>query len=146
MRAVVQRVVDASVSVDGSTIASIGSGLVILLGVEKDDTEERAQHLASRIINMRIFEDSEGKMNLSIVDIGGEILAVPQFTLAADVRKGRRPSFDTAARPDQARRLFAVFTDSMTDEGVNVAKGAFQEHMHVSLVNDGPVTFVVEAS
>lgn len=145
MRTVVQRVIRASVDVDSSIVASIGKGLLVLLGAEKDDSEEQTQHLASRIINMRIFEDSEGKMNLSVIDIGGEILTVPQFTLAANVTKGRRPSFDTAAPPDRARQLFEVFADSINSKGVNVARGAFQEHMHVSLVNDGPVTFVVEA-
>ncbi len=144
MRSVVQRVVDAGVDVDGSMIASIGSGLVVLLGVKKDDTEEQARHLASRVVNMRIFEDAAGKMNLAVADVGGEILAVPQFTLAADVRKGRRPSFDTVAEPGRAKQLFEVFADSIAAEGVRVAKGAFREHMHVSLVNDGPVTFVVE--
>ena len=145
MRALIQRVHGAAVTVSGTEVSRIDHGLLIFLGVTNDDTENEIGKLAKKCAELRIFQDDRGKMNLSVIDIGGEILAVPQFTLAADVRKGRRPSFDTAARPDQARELFAVFADSMANEGVNVAKGAFQEHMHVSLVNDGPVTFVLEA-
>lgn len=145
MRAVIQRVSRASVDIDGATIAEIERGLLVLLGIEKGDSKKEAERLASKVVNMRIFEDSEGKMNLSVSDIEGQVLAVPQFTLTADVRKGRRPSFDSAAEPGDARPLFEVFAVSCHAAGVSVARGAFQEHMHVSLVNDGPVTFVLEA-
>ena len=145
VRAVVQRVSRASVDVDGTTIAEIASGLLVLLGIEKSDGKEEAERLASKVVNMRIFEDSDGKMNLSVSDIEGQVLAVPQFTLAADVRKGRRPSFDNAAEPGHARRLFEIFAVSCHAAGAGVCRGAFQEHMHVSLVNDGPVTFVLES-
>lgn len=144
MRAVVQRVISASVEAGGSTVAETGKGILVLFGVHKGDVEDKARFLASKIANMRIFEDDQGKMNLSVIDVGGEVLAVPQFTLAADTRKGRRPSFDTAEDPDKAQALFELFCDTLAAEGVKTARGAFQEHLHVSLTNDGPVTFVLE--
>ena len=127
MRIVIQRVLSASVDVEGRRIAESGKGILVLLGVEKGDGEEQAKFLASKIANMRIFEDENGRMNLH------------------GAGKGRRPSFDTAAEPDHAGKLFDVFSDSVVAEGITVARGAFREHMHVSLVNDGPVTFVLEA-
>ncbi len=144
MRIVIQRVLSAAVDVDDRMVAEIERGILALVGVEKSDGEEQVRFLAGKMVGMRIFEDDNGKMNLSVGDIGGKVLAVPQFTLAADVRKGRRPSFDTAAEPDRAREVFEVFADAVAAEGIDVARGAFQKHMHVSLVNDGPVTFVLE--
>jgi D-tyrosyl-tRNA(Tyr) deacylase len=140
---VIQRVASAAVDMDDQRVAAIEKGILALVGVEKGDGEKEARFLANKVSNMRIFEDENGRMNLSVIDIGAQLLAVPQFTLAADLRKGRRPSFDTAAEPDRARELFELFADSVAAEGIEVARGSFQEHMHVSLVNDGPVTFVL---
>ncbi len=140
MRAVVQRVSRAAVAVDGETAATIGSGFVVLLGVAHEDTEEHAVYLARKISSLRIFEDSDGKMNLGLAEVGGEVLAVSQFTLYADMRKGRRPSFTQAARPERAQPLYDRFCELMAEAGFRVAKGVFQAHMTVSLVNDGPVT------
>jgi D-aminoacyl-tRNA deacylase len=140
MRAVVQRVTKAAVSVDGQTIASIGSGLLVLLGVAQEDGEAEAIYLARKISGLRIFENDVGKMNLGLSEIGGEVLAVSQFTLCADMRKGRRPSFTHAAPPDRAQPLYERFCEELAEEGIRVAKGIFQAHMSVTLVNDGPVT------
>lgn len=144
MRAVIQRVETATVDVGTHRVAAIRKGLLIFLGVAKGDGEEQARELASKTVNMRIFEDESGKMNLNVSEAGGQVLTVPQFTLAADVSKGRRPSFDTAAPPDEARRLFKLYADTIAAGGILVARGAFGEHMHVTLINDGPVTFVVD--
>ena len=144
MRIVIQRVLSAAVDVDGRRVAEIERGILALVGIAKGDGENQARFLAGKVIGMRIFEDDSGRMNLSVGDIGGKVLAVPQFTLVADVRKGRRPSFDTAAEPDRAREVFELFADAAAAGGVEVERGAFREHMHVSLVNDGPVTFVLE--
>ncbi|MCL4859034.1 MAG: D-tyrosyl-tRNA(Tyr) deacylase [Caldilineaceae bacterium] len=140
MRAVVQRVSKASVTVDGQMVSAIQRGLLILLGITHTDAEAEAAQLARKIASLRIFEDDDGKLNLGLSDIGGAALAVSQFTLYADVRKGRRPSFITAARPEQAQPLYGRFCGLLAAEGVEVAQGIFQAHMQVALVNDGPVT------
>jgi len=144
MKAVIQRVTSASVVVDGETVGEIGRGILVLLGVEKGDDEARAYWLAEKICNLRLFEDETGKMNLSVQDIGGSLLAVSQFTLAGNCDKGRRPSFDTAAPPDEGKRLYDYFVEALRRLGPPVATGIFQADMQVSLVNDGPVTFILE--
>jgi D-tyrosyl-tRNA(Tyr) deacylase len=146
VRAVVQRVSSASVAVDGGTVAAIGRGFLVLLGVASGDTDREAEWLADKIAGLRIFEDEAGKMNLSVQDIGGSILVVSQFTLLADCRKGRRPSFTDAAPPAEADRLYQVFVSAVRKHGIPVKTGVFQAHMEVVLVNDGPVTVVVEAA
>jgi D-tyrosyl-tRNA(Tyr) deacylase len=145
MKAVIQRVTEAAVRVNGETTGAIGPGLLVLLGVEKGDGEADADWLAEKIVNLRIFEDTAGKMNLSLRDCGGELLIVSQFTLAGNCSKGRRPSFDTAAPPDEANRLYGQFVEKMRRQGLPVATGIFQAEMKVSLVNDGPVTFILES-
>jgi D-tyrosyl-tRNA(Tyr) deacylase len=144
MRAVVQRVQKASVSVGGETVGAIGPGLMILLGVKEGDTEEEARWLASKIATLRIFTDDEGKLNRSVLDIGGKALVVSQFTLYADARKGRRPSFVDAARPEVADPLVTRFIDLLRAEGVTVETGIFQADMLVEIHNDGPVTIILE--
>jgi D-tyrosyl-tRNA(Tyr) deacylase len=143
LKTVIQRVAEASVAVEGREISRIARGLLVLLGVEKEDAAGQAAALAKKISEMRIFEDDAGKMNLSVLDIGGEVLAVSQFTLCADTRKGRRPGFDPAAPPALARELYAKFVDALRARGLTVKEGLFGAHMRVSLVNDGPVTFTV---
>lgn len=145
MKAVIQRVLKAGVEVDGSVVGSIGRGILVLLGVEKGDEPADADRLADKIVNLRIFEDAAGKMNLSLKEIHGEILAVSQFTLAGNCSKGRRPSFDTAAPPEQAAPLYRHFTSRLQHLQVPVATGIFQAEMQVSLVNDGPVTFILNS-
>ncbi len=145
MKAVLQRVSRASVSVAGEEVGAIGNGLVVLLGVAEGDTEEDAQFLLQKIINLRIFTDSEGKFNRSLLDAGGELLLVSQFTLLADTRKGRRPSFTGAAPPEQAAALFDRFVDLARDSGLKVATGQFQAHMMVEIHNDGPVTIILDS-
>jgi len=145
MRAVIQRVSKARVSIGGSEHSGIGAGILVLLGVEKDDTVEDAQLLARRITELRIFEDDAGKMNRSIVEAGGRILAVSQFTLLGDCRKGRRPSFDAAAPPEIARTLYQRFVDEIDGLGIAVSTGVFQAMMDVELVNQGPVTFILDS-
>ena len=145
MRAVFQRVSSAKVSVDGEVVSSISSGLLVLLGVSKDDSEADAQYLADKTANLRIFGDDEGKMNLSVSDIDGEILAVSQFTLYGDCRKGRRPSFIAAARPEKAESLYEKYVSNLTNMGLKVKTGVFQAHMDVELVNDGPVTILIDS-
>jgi len=140
MRAVIQRVRSASVRVDGDEISRIGRGFLVLVGITHSDGEAEARLLARKIAGLRIFEDGDGKMNLSLSDIGGAVLAVSQFTLYADVRKGRRPSFIDAARPEQAEPLYQRFCELLRAEGIPVQQGIFQAHMEVELVNDGPVT------
>ncbi len=144
MRAVVQRVAEARVSVGRETVGQIGLGLCILLGVSKQDEEKNADALADKIRKLRIFEDDEGQMNRSIIDRGGEVLVISQFTLYGDCRKGNRPSFTDAAPAETADRLYQYFTDRLRAAGLKVATGRFQAHMRVALVNDGPVTFVLE--
>ncbi len=145
MKAVIQRVNGARVEVGGETVGRIGKGMLILLGVEKGDGERDADWLAEKIVNLRIFEDAAGKMNLSVLDIGGGLLAVSQFTLAGNCAKGRRPSFDSAAPPEEANWLYEYFTAKLRETGITVETGVFQAMMQVSLVNDGPVTFILES-
>ena len=144
MRAVVQRVKQGRVHVQGEKVAQIGHGLVILLGVGPEDTEKTARELAEKIATLRIFEDAQGKMNLSVRDVEGEALVVSQFTLYADTRRGRRPSFTGAALPDKARPLVDQFTQSLVDLGVPTQQGIFGAEMLVEIFNDGPVTIWLE--
>jgi D-tyrosyl-tRNA(Tyr) deacylase len=144
MRAVIQRVRHGRVSVDGRTIAEIGAGLVILLGVGPQDGEEQGRYLAEKIANLRIFEDDEGKMNRSLLEAGGQAILVSQFTLYADSRKGRRPSFTDAASPEIACPLVERFAVMLTDLGVSTQTGEFGAHMLVEIDNDGPVTILLE--
>jgi D-tyrosyl-tRNA(Tyr) deacylase len=145
MRAVIQRVTTARVVIEGNEHSRIGAGLLVLLGVERDDTAEDASMLARRIVELRIFEDDAGKMNRSIAETGGQILAVSQFTLLGDCRKGRRPSFDPAAPPDIARTLYEQFVKEIEALGIAVATGVFQATMNVELTNQGPVTFILDS-
>ena len=144
MRAVIQRVKESAVIIDQEVVARIGTGLLVLLGVNRQDVEIDADQLAAKISQLRIFEDAHGKMNLSLIDIGGEMLIVSQFTLCGDCRKGRRPSFIMAAPPDKAEILYKSFISKVEDMGVPVQTGHFGAKMAVSLVNDGPVTLIVE--
>ena len=145
MKALIQRVSSASVVVDGNCVAEIKSGLLVLLGVTDADTSKEAAWLASKVVNMRIFNDAEGKMNLSLLDVGGEALVVSQFTLYADARKGNRPSYIQAARPEKAKPLYEAFVAEMEKLlGKPVPTGVFGADMKVSLVNDGPVTILLE--
>ncbi len=144
MRAVVQRVREASVTVDGRVVGKIGPGLVVLLGVRSGDDDEALRWMVEKITNLRIFTDDDGKMNWSLKDVNGEMLAVSQFTLCASVKKGRRPSFDQAAPPDAANALYARFVELVRAAGISVETGVFQAHMDVALVNDGPVTIIVD--
>ena len=146
MKAVIQRVSKASVTVDGELVSNIGKGYLILLGVMDDDTEADAEVLARKTSTLRVFEDEEGKMNLDIQNIQGEILAVSQFTLCADVKKGNRPSFTRSAHPDRANELYECFCDKLIENGVkNVQKGVFGADMKVELLNDGPVTILYDS-
>lgn len=145
MRAVIQRVTSARVIIEGEEHSRIGPGLLILVGVEKEDTEDDAQVLARRIVELRIFEDDSGKMNRAIAETGGEILAVSQFTLLGDCRRGRRPSFDPAASPEVARTLYQKFVNEIDALGIPVATGIFQAAMDVELTNQGPVTFILDS-
>jgi len=145
MRAVVQRVRRASVKVDGGLTGNIGEGLLVLLGIAQDDIDADADYLAEKVAGLRIFEDAEGKMNRSVIDVGGAVLAVSQFTLLGDVRKGKRPSFDTAARPEHARELYEHFVARVTDLGLPCETGRFQEMMEVELINQGPVTILLDS-
>lgn len=145
MRAVVQRVSRARVSVNEQITGEIGLGLLVLLGVAHEDTEADAEYLAEKILGLRIFEDIDGKMKRSVVDIGGSVLTVSQFTLYGDVRRGRRPSFDAAAPPDHARRLYEFFVERIQAAGLGCETGRFQEMMQVELVNEGPVTILLDS-
>jgi D-aminoacyl-tRNA deacylase len=146
MRAVLQRVSRAKVTVEGGTTGEIGKGILILLGVGTDDVEADAAYLIDKIVNLRIFDDEDGKMNLSVRDIDGDLLVVSQFTLYADVRKGRRPSYIGAASPDEANRLYNYFVAESEKHVTNVGTGRFQAMMDVELVNDGPVTIILDSS
>jgi D-tyrosyl-tRNA(Tyr) deacylase len=145
MIALLQRVSSASVTVHEACIADIGHGLLVLVGIEKDDDIAKADRLVERILGYRVFSDRDGKMNLNVGDVGGSVLLVPQFTLAADTRKGMRPSFSSAADPESGRALFNAVVDIMTRKSDSVQAGKFGADMSVALVNDGPVTFWLEA-
>ena len=145
MRAVVQRVTSASVTVDGKLAGKIGAGLLILVGVSRTDNPEAASYLAEKIANLRIFPDSAGKMNLSLLDVQGSALVVSQFTLYGDTRGGRRPSYIQAAPPEEASRLYDEFVRAIRALGVSVETGVFQAHMSVELINDGPVTILLDS-
>ena len=146
MRAVVQRVSRAKVTAGEEIAGEIGTGLLVLLGVGHEDTGTDASYLAEKIIGLRIFEDSDGKMNRSVQDVGGSVLAVSQFTLYGDLRRGKRPSFDAAALPDHARRLYEFFVERIRAAGVPCETGRFHEMMQVELVNDGPVTILLDSA
>ena len=146
MRAVVQRVTEGDVTVENQVTGSIGNGFVVLLGVEDTDTEKDAEYLADKIVGLRIFEDADDKMNLSLQDVCGEMLVISQFTLLADARKGRRPNFVKAARPEMAKKLYDYFVEKVKAHGIKVGEGIFQAHMMVSIYNDGPVTILLDSN
>ena len=146
MRAVVQRVKEARVEIDGLVVGEISKGLLIFLGVGENDAEKEGEYMANKIVNLRIFPDENGLMNLSLLDIKGEALVVSQFTLWGDCRKGRRPSFIDAAKPDKANAFYEKFIELLRNKNVTVATGRFQEDMDVHLVNDGPVTIMLDSS
>jgi D-aminoacyl-tRNA deacylase len=146
MRAVVQRVSRAKVTINEWTSGEIGLGVLVLLGVGHEDTEADASYLAEKIAGLRIFEDEDGKMNLNVQQVGGSVLAVSQFTLYGDARRGKRPSFDAAAQPDEARRLYEFFVDRVRALGLRCETGRFQEMMQVELVNEGPVTILLDSA
>ena len=145
MRAVVQRVKNSKVDVDNNTIASIGKGLLVLLGVGEDDTDEDLDYIFDKVINLRIFEDKDGKMNDSLLDIGGELLVVSQFTLYGDARRGRRPSFSSSAKPDIANEMYEEFIKKAREENIKTESGEFGADMQVELLNDGPVTILLDS-
>jgi D-tyrosyl-tRNA(Tyr) deacylase len=145
MRAVIQRVKESSVSVNNRIIGKIGKGLLVLLGVAESDMPGDADYLSEKIINLRIFEDENGKMNRSLLETGGEMLVVSQFTLLGDCKKGRRPSFVNAANPEKANELYEYFVKKVRNKGISVETGQFRAMMDVSLINDGPVTLIVES-
>ena len=145
MRALLQRVSRANVAVDDTVVGEIGAGLLILLGVAKSDTSQDAEFLADKILNLRVFPDDAGKMNRSLLESNGDLLIISQFTLYGDCRKGRRPSFEAAAPPEQARGLYETFVGLARRSGLRVETGVFKAHMDVSLVNDGPVTLMLES-
>lgn len=145
MRAVIQRVTEASVTVDGSVVGSISRGFLVLLGVSNDDTMEDARWIAAKIASLRVFEDSENKMNLDLFEVSGAVLLVSQFTLYGDCRKGRRPSFVDAARPETANALYQTVATELRSLGLSVETGTFQAHMEVRLLNDGPVTLLLDS-
>lgn len=145
MRAVVQRVSEADVTVEDQVVGKIETGLMVLVGIEEIDTDEDVNYMVEKIVNLRIFEDNEGKMNLSLLDIQGEILAISQFTLLGDCRKGRRPSFIQAARPEKAVLLYEAFVNKCQEKGIKTETGVFQAEMKVKLCNDGPVTVLVDS-
>lgn len=144
MKIVVQRVKKASVEVNEKTVGKIDQGLLIFIGVAKGDKEEQANFLANKAANLRIFEDEDGKMNLSVQNIGGSILVISQFTLAGDCSQGNRPGFSNAEQPEKAKPLYEYFSNCLREKGIEVANGIFQADMQVSLINDGPATFIIE--
>ncbi|MDP3025944.1 MAG: D-aminoacyl-tRNA deacylase [candidate division Zixibacteria bacterium] len=145
MRVVLQRVRDASVEVEGKIVGQIGKGMVLLLGATIGDSEKEVVYLADKCANLRIFEDAQGKMNFSVLEIGGEILVISQFTLYGDTKKGRRPSFTEAMEPKEAERLYLMFIDHLRKKGLRVEQGVFGAKMLVKIFNDGPVTFVLDS-
>ena len=145
MKIVLQRVKSAKVSVDGKTISAIGQGLVLLVGIANGDDEDDARYLAEKCVNLRIFEDDNGKMNISGFDVGAEILAISQFTLYGDTRRGRRPSFTDAAPPDQSKPIFNRFIEILRESRLQIKTGEFGAYMQVTLVNDGPVTIILDS-
>jgi D-tyrosyl-tRNA(Tyr) deacylase len=146
MRVVVQRVLEAAVKIGDNIVGQIGRGLLVYLGVGKGDGQQDAEFIADKLVNLRIFADEAGKMNRSVLDVGGEILLVSNFTLHGDCRKGRRPGFDAAADPTLAQQLYEKVIELVSQRGVAVQKGIFGEYMHVSSINDGPVTFLLDSS
>lgn len=144
MKVLVQRVIKANVVVENKEVASIGKGYLLLVGIEKGDTATICEYLANKTTNLRIFEDQNGKMNLSILEVKGQVLAVSQFTLAGDTSRGNRPGFETAARPEDAKPLYEYFVECLQKRGLEVQCGIFQAEMQVGLINDGPVTFMLE--
>jgi D-aminoacyl-tRNA deacylase len=146
MRAVVQRVSRAQVTVNGEITGQIGLGLLVLLGIGRDDTEADAIYLSEKVFGLRVFEDAEGKMNRSVQEVGGNMLAVSQFTLYGDVRRGKRPSFDAAAPPEKARQLYEFFVEKIRAAGLRCETGRFQQTMQVELVNEGPVTILLDSA
>jgi len=146
MRMVCQRVLQAEVKVEGQQVGKIDRGLLVYLSVGKEDTIKDAQFMADKLVNLRIFADEAGKMNRSVLDVGGQILLVSNFTLHGDCRKGRRPGFDAAAEPALAQQLYEKVIELIAEQGLTVEKGAFGEYMHVSSINDGPVTFLLDSS
>lgn len=145
MRAVVQRVYESDVTVDCEVTGAIKEGLTVLIGVETGDTEKDAEYIADKVSGLRIFEDDNDKMNLSVIDVNGKVLAISQFTLLGDVRKGKRPSFIEAERPERANELYMKVCDLIEAKGICVEKGVFQAHMHVKIYNDGPVTILLDS-
>jgi len=145
MRAVIQRVMQAKVEVKGKIVGQIGNGLLVYLSIGQDDNEKDAQFIAYKLVNLRIFADEADKMNRSVLDVGGQILLVSNFTLHGDCRKGHRPSFDAAAKRELAQQLYEKVIELTSQQGIAVEKGFFGEHMHVSSINDGPVTFILES-
>ncbi len=146
MRAVIQRVLQAEVKVEGQQVGKIDRGLLVYLSVGKEDTVKEAQFMANKLVNLRIFADEAGKMNRSVLDVGGQILLVSNFTLHGDCRKGRRPGFDAAAKPESAQQLYEKVIELVAEQGIIAEKGAFGEYMHVSSINDGPVTFLLDST
>ncbi len=146
MRAVIQRVLEAKVDVEAETVGRIGPGLLVYLGVGKGDSDKDAEFMAEKLVNLRIFSDEAGKMNRSVIDIGGEILLISNFTLQGDCRKGRRPGFDAAGQPELAEPLYEKVVALIAQRGIGVQTGSFGAHMHVSSINDGPVTFLLDST
>src|SRR5690554_3355462 len=145
MRAVVQRVSEASVKVEGNIVGEIDKGLLVLLGVGEEDNDKDLEYMVDKVLGLRIFEDDNGKMNLSLLDIGGEILIISQFTLYGDVRKGKRPSFTKSAHPDIAKDIYLKFVEKCKEKGIKIEEGIFGANMDVSLINDGPVTIIIDS-
>lgn len=145
MRAVIQRVQSAHVTTKEQTVGGIQQGLLVFLGVGQEDSEEDAAYMVEKVVNLRIFSDKQGRMNLSVKDIEGKLLVVSQFTLYGDCRRGRRPSYSSAAPPDKAQQLYALFVQQVSDRGLHVEEGVFAAHMQVALVNDGPVTLLLDS-